>query len=62
MANVKEKKLRVEFWWGNLTQRDHFKDLDIHGRITSKWILKKQDAIMWIGSILVRLGTCGGIL
>ena len=31
--------MRVEFWWGNLTQRGHFKDLDIHGRITPKWVL-----------------------
>jgi hypothetical protein len=54
--------MHVEFWWGNLTRRDHLKDLDINGRITSKWILKKQDAMMWIGFILLRIGTCGGIL
>jgi len=52
--------MRVEFWWENLTKRDHFKDLVILGRVTSKWILKKQDAIMWTGSVLVRLGHVAG--
>jgi hypothetical protein len=29
------------FWWGNLRERDHLKDLGVDGRIILKWILEK---------------------
>jgi hypothetical protein len=35
------------FWWGNLRERNHFKDLGIDGRIVLKWIFKK-----WNGGYL----------
>ena len=28
-------------WWRDLKERDHAKKLDVDGRITLKWILKK---------------------
>jgi hypothetical protein len=37
------------FWWGNLRERDHLKDLGIGGRIIIKRIFKKWDGdVDWI--------------
>jgi hypothetical protein len=35
-----EKEIRTGFWWGNLKEGLDFEDLDIHGRVILKWILK----------------------
>jgi len=32
---------RTGFWWGNLGEREHLEDLDIHGRIIMKRIFMK---------------------
>jgi hypothetical protein len=29
------------FWWRNLSQRDHLKDLGVDGRVALKYIIKK---------------------
>jgi hypothetical protein len=31
------------FWWGNLRERDHLKDLDVNGRIIIRWIFRNWD-------------------
>jgi hypothetical protein len=28
-------------WWGNLKQRDHWRDLGVDGRIILRWIYRK---------------------
>jgi len=33
----------IWIWWGKLRKRDHFKDLNICGKITLKRTIKKQD-------------------
>jgi len=30
------REVRTEFWWGNLREEDHLKDLGIGGRIILK--------------------------
>jgi hypothetical protein len=32
-----------EFWSENLKERDHFRDLGLHGRIILTWMLEKQE-------------------
>jgi hypothetical protein len=29
------------FWWGNLSEREHWGDPAVDGRIILRWILKK---------------------
>jgi hypothetical protein len=29
------------FWWGNLKEREHFKDSGVNGRIILRWIFRK---------------------
>jgi hypothetical protein len=35
--------MHTGFWWGNMNERDHMKDLCIEGKTVLKFILKKQD-------------------
>ena len=34
-------ELCTGFWWGNLTERDHFEDVDVEGNTILIWICKK---------------------
>jgi hypothetical protein len=37
------------FWWGNLRERDQFKDPGVNGKIILRWISRKWDRGMdWI--------------
>ena len=33
--------MRTGFWWGNLSERDHWGDPDVDGRIILRWIFRK---------------------
>jgi len=55
----------IEFWWGNLRERDHLEDLSTDGRIILKlifkrwdwgmdWIVLTQDRVRW--RVLVNAG------
>jgi hypothetical protein len=32
-----------------LSGKDHFKDLEVDRNLILKWVLKKEDMMMWIG-------------
>jgi len=49
----------MEFWWGNLKERDHLEDLHIDGRVILKSILKKCNGRMWPEFSWLRLGYSG---
>jgi hypothetical protein len=48
------------FCYGNLRERDHWGDPDVHGRIILRWILRKWDVVAWTGSIWLSIviGEC----
>jgi hypothetical protein len=48
------------FWWGSLREGDHLKDRGIDRRIILRWIFRKWDMEVWIGSIWFRIRTGGG--
>jgi hypothetical protein len=39
-----------------------WEDQDVEGWAILKWILERQDGMVWIGSIWLRIGTGGGLL
>ena len=44
--------MRIEFWWGNLREVDHFEGPRVNGRIILKWIFEKWDENMdWMDQV-----------
>jgi hypothetical protein len=43
MWRVWEREVHREFWWGDLRERDHLKNLGLDGKIILKWVIKKWD-------------------
>jgi hypothetical protein len=50
--------IHVGFWW----ERDHWKDLDIGGKMILTWILAKYDGFVWTRLIWLRIGITGELL
>ena len=50
------------FGGGNLTERDHWGDKDIGGRIILRWILRKWEGVVATGWSWLRIGAGGGSL
>jgi len=50
------------FWCGNLRERVHLGDPGVDGKITLRWIFRKWDVEVWIGSSWLGIGTVGGQL
>jgi hypothetical protein len=49
-------------WWGDLSERDHWGDPGVGGRIILRWTFRKWDGVVGIGWRWVRIGTGGGHL
>jgi hypothetical protein len=41
--------MHIKFWFENLMGRGYSEDLEVDGRIISKWTLNKYDVRMWTG-------------
>jgi hypothetical protein len=43
------REVHAEFWWGNMSERDHLKVPGLDGRIILRWIFMKRNGGMdWI--------------
>jgi hypothetical protein len=51
--------MHIEYWWESQKERDHWEDQDVGGLAISKWILGRQDGIVWIGLICLTIRTSG---
>jgi hypothetical protein len=54
--------MHIEYWWESQKERDHWEDQDVGGWTILKWILQRQDRMVWIGSIWLRIRTSEGFL
>jgi hypothetical protein len=43
--------MNIGYWWENQKDRDHWEDQDVDGWTALKWILERQDGMVWIGLI-----------
>jgi hypothetical protein len=50
------------FWWGSLSERDHWGDPDVDGRIILRWIFRKWEGVVGTGWSGLMIGTGGGHL
>jgi hypothetical protein len=50
------------FWWGNLRERDLWRDTDVDRRIILRWIFRKWEGVVGTGWSELRIGTVGGNL
>ena len=62
IARMGEERGRIEPWWGNRRERDHWGDLRVDGWIILGCISMRLDVGMWTGLGWPRIGTGGGRL
>jgi hypothetical protein len=43
-------------------ERDHWEDQGVGGWTILKWIFEREDGMIWIGLIWLRIGTSEGLL
>jgi hypothetical protein len=50
------------YWRERRKERDYLQDEEVDGWRISKWILEREDGIVWIRLMWLRVGTSGVLL
>jgi hypothetical protein len=62
VARTGRGEVLTGFWLGGPKARDHWKDLDVGGRITLRWTLGRYGSMGRTGFGWLRIGSSGGLL
>jgi hypothetical protein len=62
VARMGEKRNAYRILVGKPEGKNHWEDQDVGGWTISKWILERDDEMVWIELIWLRIGTSGGLL
>jgi hypothetical protein len=54
--------MHIGYWWESQKERDHYEDQDVDRWTILKWILERQDGMVWTVLICLRTGTSGWLL
>jgi hypothetical protein len=49
VAQMGGREACVGFWWGNLRERDHWREPGVGGKTVLGWIFRKWDVGVWTG-------------
>jgi hypothetical protein len=62
VARMGRREMHVVYWWESQKERDHCDDQNVGGWTILKWILGRQNDMVWMRFIWFRIGTNGGPL
>jgi hypothetical protein len=62
LARMMEKRSANKTVGGSQKKWDHWQDHEVGGWTILKWILERENGIVWIALIWFRVGTSGGLL
>jgi hypothetical protein len=54
--------MHIGYSWESQKGRDHWEDQYVGGWTILKWILERQNGMVWTGLIRLRIGTSGELL
>jgi hypothetical protein len=57
-AYIWREEKYVQNFVKEMKERHHLENLEVGRKRILKWILKKYDGEVWIGLVLLRIGTC----
>jgi hypothetical protein len=62
VVHTREKTDACTALWGNEKESAQQDDLDIDGRIITRWVLEKEVGVTWTGLMWLRIGLRCGFL
>jgi hypothetical protein len=61
IARIGSRGMHISYWWGSQRERDQYQDQNVSGWILLRWILERDNGVMWTGLVRLQIGTSGGL-